>query len=130
MCELGTLAAGKASESGLKNAIWYGTDFDISSRASTGDPIATKAGQNIWQHIVCVGQTITYDGETSSTTMFYYNGTYIKTLRYKCETNVYAIGNTVANGAMHQQTGVKYQILDYISMLSHELRHHGPRGFS
>ena len=55
MCELGTLAAGKASESGLKDAIWYGTDFDISSRASTGDPIATKAGQkHMAPHIVCV----------------------------------------------------------------------------
>ena len=72
LCELGTLAAGDTSENGLTCARWYGTEFDLSNMMHTGEAIATRNASNKWYHIVLVGQTITHEGQTSSTTMFYY----------------------------------------------------------
>eukprot|EP00943_MAST-04B_sp_MAST-4B-sp1_P000272 g272.t1 len=115
LCELGTLAAGDTSENGLTCARWYGTEFDLSNMMHTGEAIATRNASNKWYHIVLVGQTITHEGQTSSTTMFYYNGNVIKTLRYKCTSNVYAVGNTAQRGSVstHWEAISEFRVYQY-----------------
>ena len=118
LCELGTLEFDppKDKETGIKpKAKWYGTEFDLSNKLHTGEAVANRNASNKWFHIVLVGQTIKHEGQVSSTTMFYFNGTVVKTLRYKCSSNVYAIGNTAQRGGVstHWDTISEFRLYNY-----------------
>ena len=93
-CNLGCLAAGKQKAGGLKHARWYSTDFNFSDASHTGEPFATNEAQNSWFHLLMIGQTVTHEGVSKDYTIFFVNSVVVKTIRYKCKTNIYSIGNT------------------------------------
>eukprot|EP00945_MAST-04E_sp_MAST-4E-sp1_P000488 g488.t1 len=114
-CHLGCMAAGKQKRGGLRHARWYNTGFDFSDASHTGEPFATNAAKNKWFHLLVIGQTVTHEGVSKDYTIFFVNRVVVKTMLYKCKSNIYCVGNTAHRSdlASHWDAISQFRVYNY-----------------